>query len=279
MALILFFLAAGSGNNLIFLVVFFLISISLTALYSTNRNVEIVDILSVQSSPGFAEETVGLSVRLQNKSSRLQSSALEFCIKNKNQKTEITKKLELLPKEIKNFDFSFNFRRRGWNKVPQITLESSFPFGILRAWKYFDEERPVLVFPARKGRKEFPQQARGHEQQNTSGVFRDHRTFQSADSLSRIDWRASARRQQLLIKNFEVPENPALNFSWEQSDPSLSFEQRISQLALWIDLAEKGQEKYSLQIGPKIFEINRGASHWYKCLEYLALLEEKDFLL
>lgn len=277
MALILFFLAAGSGNNLIFLVVFFLISISLTATYSANRNVENIDILSVKSTPGFAEETAGLSVRLKNKSSRLQSLELEFCIREEKHKTEIMKRLGIQPKEIKNFDFSLNFKKRGWNKVPQITLGSSFPFEILRAWKYFNEERPVLIFPARKGRKEFPLQARGHEQQSTSGVFRDHRLFQSADSLSRIDWRASARRQQLLIKNFEVPENPALNFSWEQSDPSLSFEQRISQLALWIDLAEKGQEKYSLQIGPKYFDINRGASHWYKCLEYLALLEEKDF--
>ncbi len=49
MALVLFFLAVGYANNLIYIFVFFLISVAFTGVFITNRNVDGVELVSLQA--------------------------------------------------------------------------------------------------------------------------------------------------------------------------------------------------------------------------------------
>ncbi len=88
----------------------------------------------------------------------------------------------------------------------------------------------------------------------------------------RIDWRASARRQELLVKNFEEMEKPSLRFSWEQTENIVSAEDRISQLCLWVDLADRQGHAYSLELGPHATGMDRGPAHRKACLKILAMI-------
>lgn len=276
MILVLFFLAAGYGNNLVFLVVFFLISICVTIVYWTNRNVDKTRIEAVQGVSGFAGEGCTVQVRIKNKSARVPAESLRCLYTLEKSKSLAVDNIVIPPGKTAVLGFQVVYSRRGRQFLPRITLESQFPVGLLRAWKVFQDTAKIVVYPERNGTSQFPQEEQGREQLQIAGVFRDHRLFQSADPVSRIDWRASARRQELLVKNFEEPQQSALHFTWEQTEHLSDFEARISQLALWVDRAEKSHQVYSLQLGSEFMEAGRGPLHWQRCLEALALLQEED---
>lgn len=228
MALVLFFLAVGYANNLIYIFVFFLISVALTSVLITNKNVDGVEIENIYGENLFAEERSALVVHLKN-----------------------------------------HFTAPAWNLV--VFFEKTEERAELSSLN-----PASLVYPAKKGDPQFPQKSYGSEDLKNSGLFRDHREYQSSDSTMRIDWRASARRQELLVKNFEEMEKPSLRFSWEQTSHLTDFESRISQLCLWIDEAEKRGHAYSLDLNNIKTPLERGPSHWKTCLESLAILNSGD---
>ncbi|WP_374031610.1 DUF58 domain-containing protein [Bdellovibrio bacteriovorus] len=268
MALTLFFLAVGYANNLIYIFVFFLISVAFTGILLTNKNMDVVQVEGLENEELFVGEEGLLRISLENPSVTPAWDVEAVLGKDKNtlRKTSI--------KPLSHGDLQIPYRpgKRGWVKLPRITLQSTYPFGLLRAWKYMTSQDSVLVYPARLGEKQFPTDAVAGEGQQATGLFRDHRGFQSADSLSRIDWRASARRQDLLVKNYEEPEKPALHFRWEQTESLSDLEMRISQLCLWVDEAERQGFQYSLSVGPQEIKQNKGPHHREACLTVLALL-------
>ena len=94
--------------------------------------------------------------------------------------------------------------------------------------------------------------------------------------MRRIDWRASARRQELLVKNLEENNKAPLVFKWEFTTHLGDFEQRISQLCLWVDEAERRGHQYALSVGDSLVEMDNGIAHWKKCMRVLSLLQPAD---
>ncbi|UXR65770.1 DUF58 domain-containing protein [Bdellovibrio bacteriovorus] len=272
MALVLFFLAVGYANNLIYIFVFFLISVAVTGILLTNKNMDIVRVEGIESPELFAKEEGRVRVDLENNSDIPAWEVEAVFAKSK----DLTERISLAPKSQESLFLRFTPLSRGYISLPRITLQSVYPFGLLRAWKYAVSEQKILIFPQRRGDVEFPVDSVSGEGMQQSGLFRDHRTFQSADPLSRIDWRASARRQELLVKNYEEPEKPALSFSWEQTAYLEDPESRISQLCLWVDQAAKQGYSYSLTVGSKEHGKNSGAAHRQECLKTLALLQTEN---
>ncbi|MNL22953.1 hypothetical protein D3C87_1443170 [compost metagenome] len=239
----------------------------------TNRNVNAVSFVRLKGSDIFCEEPGIVKVTFRNK-----SNSAVWELESAFEKQEISQDRFSLQagKEI-DVSIYFSSNKRGLNPAPRILLQSRFPFGLLRAWRHFRPDEAILVFPERKGLSLFPEGSLNSDILQNLGLFRDHRVYQSGDSIRRIDWKASARRREILIKNFEEPEKPALEFQWEQTE-GLDFEDRISQLAYWVDEAEKSGFNYSLSVGRFQQGSNHGRAHWWRCLEILALLQAKDVL-
>jgi Uncharacterized conserved protein (some members contain a von Willebrand factor type A (vWA) domain) len=273
MALILFFMAMGYSNNLIFIFFFFLISVAITGMVVTNRNVNAVIFQRLKGQEVFAGETGVVKVTFLNRS----KSAVWELESSFDKDGEFSPNFSISP--LKEVDVAVHFisEKRGLIEVPRLLLQSRFPFGLLRAWRHFRPEEKVLVFPELRGVSLFPEGAMNSDMIKNMGLFRDHRVYQAGDNVRRIDWKASARRQETLVKNYEEPEKPALEFTWDQTE-GLDFESRISQLALWVDEAETRGFSYGLSVG-KFKEAHRsGKPHWTRCLEILANLEPKDLL-
>lgn len=268
MALVLFFMAVGYANNLIYIFVFFLISVGFTGILVTNRNIQDLQFENIKGTDIFANEDSELTLEIKNTSARDA-----WDVEARLEKTDIAStKTPVAPLAHEEFKIQFMCSHRGLQPLPRIVLESTFPFGLLRAWKVHKPETEILIYPERKGSQNFPQDAIAGEGSQNQGLFRDHRTFQTADPVSRIDWKASARRQELLVKNFEEPEKPTLHFFWEQTSHLANHEDRISQLALWVDAAEKTGHTYSLSVGTQDIPPSRGLLHWRDCQGTLALL-------
>lgn len=273
MSLVLLMMAMGYGNNLIYLSVFALISVAFCSMYVTNENVRRLDVGLSRFGPIFSGEDNAVSIRVTN-SSGSDSHDLSLSLAGTKNQTPL-----FVASSRKSMGTPIVWRplRRGLTRFPRVKLESRFPFGLLRSWKNCDEQTQVIVVPERKGDPQFPSLEGAGLERGSLGLFRDHRPFQSTDSPRRVDWRATAKYQELLVKNFEGSEKVPLHFSWEQTKGLSNFEARLSQLSLWLSRAEDMGFSYSLRLGTTQFPEAQGMEHLRQCLEKLALAVEGDF--
>jgi len=103
--------------------------------------------------------------------------------------------------------------KRGWQAMGTVTLSSSYPFGIFRAWSPLRFDCKVLVYPRpSKHCVPLPVPSEGNlakarpRSVNRSGKdeFNGIRDYQPGDSLRQIHWRAYAKGQGLLSKQYEA---------------------------------------------------------------------------
>lgn len=272
MSLVLFFMAVGYANNLIYIFFFFLTSVAFTGMVVTNRNVQAVGFSRILSGELFAEEEGKLRIELRN-TTTATSYEIEVVTDRKIKdalRSTVTPELESV------VPVAWTPKQRGLQTVPSLRIQGAYPFDLLQAWKVIKEPGRVLVFPARKGVTEFPMGSGAESVAESLGLFLNHKVYQSGDPVRRIDWKASARRNEVLIKKYEEPEKPALNFSWEQTESLPDPELRLSQMAMWIDQAEAQNYVYSMRLGAVQTPSAKGREHWRRCLEILALAKVSE---
>lgn len=272
MALVLLMMAMGYGNNLIYLSVFTLISVAFCSMSVTNENVRRVDVRVIRPAMVFAGENNPVPVQISNDTG-YESFELNLSFPRGQSRTV---PFAASPRKTVNVPIVWVPLRRGIVRLPRLTLESRFPFGLLRSWKNEEVTEEWIVSPERRGNPQFPTPDSAGREKGNLGLFRDHRPFQSTDSPRRVDWRATAKSQDLLVKNFEGSEKVPLHFDWEQTRSLPDFESRLSQLCLWLSKAEELGFSYSLLLGEFHSGESQGTDHLRRCLETLALLNEKD---
>jgi len=279
MSFILLLMAIGYSNNVIYFYVFALIGVAMVSMFVTNQNVARCEIKAVQLPKLYANELITASLSIKNLG---QSDSHFIELSFRGEKKEVSNLNKIKAKTERIAPVPFRPPQRGWNSLPKLELSSPFPFGLLRAWKLklFNEE--ILVYPERKGVLEFPSASSLNDPTEKFGLFRDHRPYQSTDSPKHIDWKASSKGtdpyQKLLVKNFEGSEKPALMFDWEQTRDSGKFEDRLSQLSLWISKADEMGYEYSLSVAGFHTDSSSGSKHFEKCMKHLSLLREEDFI-
>lgn len=265
LALVQLIMAITAQNNLIYLFVFTEVSIALASMFFSNSNIHRAQLASMEAMTCFANEESWVEIQLKN-----TKPSYQLYLKWSFQKNG---SYPLLPSSHQ-IQIPWTPRRRGLQALPKLVIESTFPFGLLRCWKVIRSKKEVLVLPERKGNASYPSSTRGDSTVDQLGLFHDIRKFQRGDWPRRIDWRASQRSQQMMIRRYEEESAVQLDFSWEQTAHLKDIEERISQLALWIDIAERQGAHYSLRVGSWNSGRYRGPQHWQKCFEFLALIDE-----
>lgn len=269
MVLILFFLAAGYANNLIYAFFFFLVSMGMIGAIFTNRNIDRLQLQVLEKPRVFAKELNQVPVKILNEGATT-TWELELHFTKKGDLTQIP---QIPGLDVLLCSVSWAPSQRGIATLPALTLASRFPLGLLRAWKVHSSPISIVVFPERRGVPHFPSSSYNTRANDPTGLFKEHRSYQSTDSARRIDWRASVRRQELLVKTQENHNKSALIFSWDQTADLQDPEARLSQLALWIDQAEKRGHPYALLLEDLKFPSNQGQDHYTKCMTTLALMD------
>jgi len=168
--------------------------------------------------------------------------------------------------------------RRGRVPLARYTVATRHPLGLFRAWSVVHGEHHAIAWPAPAARGRTPPGVAtdtGGAQDRAQGEhdFAGLRPFQPGDSLRRIAWKAYARGQGLLTKQYAGTDVVSHIFDWE-SLPALGTEARLAQICRWVIDAHERGEAYGLRLPGMTIEPNLGPAQRERCLNALALYED-----
>lgn len=169
---------------------------------------------------------------------------------------------------------------RGRLDPGRITVSTTYPLGLFRAWSYPHPPLSCLVYPkpiASQLPTAEPAAHTGYRQGNDGDEdFVGLRPRQPSDPTRHIAWKAAARntgQQPLLVKQFAGGAAQELWLDWRLTSAQ-DTETRLSILAGWVLAAEEKQTRYGLRLPNGERQPAQGKAHCDACLELLALYDE-----
>ena len=183
------------------------------------------------------------------------------------------------PGETQPAELVLATEQRGRLAPGRLALTTVYPLGFFRSWRYEPTDETGIVYPVPLGTLPLPTGpsltadvpagagARGDD-------YTGARPYQTGESQRHVDWRAVARGQPLLVKQFSGAGSRRLWFEYSSVDALNDVEAKLSQLCRWIVDAEQEGFAYGLRLPGFEAEPARGSTHYHRCLSALALFDE-----
>ncbi|MGN8157067.1 DUF58 domain-containing protein [Salinisphaera sp. RV14] len=263
--------ATNYGNNLAFTLTFWLAAAALVSMHRAHRNLAGLALAEVQAAPVFAGETACFVIELASHARPVRRG-----LHVAGGATDIGRALAVDRERAGQASIAVPTHGRGRLNCPRLTISSRYPMGLFRCWSHAAPSARVLVYPApidRLGPAAMAQAGdEGHTEPARAGeaLFAGHRRFQTGDSRRRIDWKASARTDDLIITEHHDTRAPSHWFDYATLD-ALAPEARLSQLAYWVVEADRHGAVYGLRLPRQTLGPATGTAHRRDCLEALAL--------
>ncbi|WP_158583422.1 DUF58 domain-containing protein [Salinisphaera sp. Q1T1-3] len=260
--------ATNYGNNLAFVLTFWLGAVGLVSMHRAHRNLSGLTLDEIQAAPVFAGDTARLNLVFTRRARRdrrrlgitLGSTATRF--------------FDVGPHTTVEIDLPTT--RRGRLALPTMRLESRYPLGLFRCWTQLAPDVSVMVHPRPHGDSATPTgPADGAVESSPHGgnetEFAGLRAYRDGDPARDIDWKHSARRPHLLVRERARSGGaPSACFDYGALD-HLALEARLSQLALWIVEADAAGRRYELVLPEARYGPDQGPRHRRVCLDALAV--------
>jgi uncharacterized protein (DUF58 family) len=271
--------AASSQNSaVIYLLLFLLASVFLVSIPQALINITGVTPRVESVKPTFAGDDVSLPVEITN-SSRATRYRIEVVLPDAD---KTRGHLDCIPRESADrLAFRFPARHRGEHKIGMLDLTSCYPLGFVRASRRFVSNQTYLVYPKPSGNPQLPtsrprfadnwvQQGLGH-----GDDFAGVRPYVRGESQRHIDWKAVARGQPLMTKQFVAEAKGAVSLDFSEL-PFDDVEERLSQLALWVIEAERVRQPYGVRLPGIEISPALGQMHFHRCLRALSLFRPTE---
>lgn len=275
--LLLLLLLIGSinyGNNLAFSLTFLLAGLGVVAMLHTWRNLAGLELIAGTNKPIFAGQTAGFELHLTNNRNserpniKLQTSKQNWATTDLDSSSRDT---------IKLFQES---TKRGVLNLERVTISTSYPLGLLRAWSYVALDTSCLVYPKpASNRPPSTSSDYDHSSSGDKGVGVDDfigiRAYRSGDTPKQIHWKAVASERGLQTKQFGGDRADRVWLEW-QSMPGTDVEERLSRLCRGVLDACDQEQEFGLRIPGAEIEPSHGQAHRHNCLAALAMHEETE---
>ncbi len=266
-------LLVGSINyaaQLGFALTFLLAGLGLAAMVHTTRNLARLAVSAGRPEPVFAGEAAQFRLLLDNRARHDRPALL---VRHLASGAQVV--LDLPAGRLGEAVLPVPAARRGWLALSRVMIETRFPLGLFRAWSYVQPELRCLVYP-RPERAPLPapapDDAAGATRAQAQGTddFSGLRGYQPQDPPRHVAWKAVARADLMLTKQFSGASSAQMWLDWDAL-PSLDTEQRLSRLAGWVLAAEQSGARYGLRLPGVQIAPDRGEAHRGACLQALAL--------
>ena len=273
-AFVLVLLLIASINyslSLGYLLTFLLASMGGIAMFHTFRNLVRLAVSPGKVEPVFAGETARFSIVLANptlpryavgiKRAQIRDAEPEFG--DAEEKSSAT------------FQIPMRAVKRGYLKCGRLEIFTEYPIGLFHAWSYVDFGMTCLVYPQPDpgaGALPLDMRARGEGNVPVRGdeEFQSLRAYRAGDTPRQIAWKALARGQGLLVKEFGSTASADLWLDYDALH-GLSMEERLGRLTWWVMEAERTQMPYGLKLVDRSIRPMLGPRHRDDCLQALAL--------
>ena len=274
-AVLAFVMLIGSmnyNNSLGFSLTFLLGSLGIVGILHTYRNLLHLSVNVGPITPVFCGEDLRVPVILENYQYPPRYSVRLFFPQHSQQKVVVT---DVPANHWICIEPMLSTQTRGRHPLERMTLQTIFPLGMFRAWAHAQVDTHYLVYPKPDNQNELPRESLYHfnlagDRGKGSDDFAGLRNYHVGDSLHHVHWKALAREQGLLTKQFGGDRAEELWLDWE-SLPELDVEARLSRLTRWVLDAESMKYSYGLRLPNKQIPLGQGPEHKHRCLEALAL--------
>ena len=267
-------LLTGSINyalSLGFVLTFLLAGAGLVGMVHTARNLARIAVSTGRAVPVFAGESAQFRLYLDGRAPFDRPAILVRHVSSGSQLV-----LDIPAGGVAEAVLAVPAARRGWLAFGRVMLETRFPLGLFRAWSYVEPDARCLVYP-RPERSPLPEPGAdtlaGNQRALAAGNedFASLRAYQRSDSPRHVAWKAYARSDDMLTKQFSGEAASELWLDWNLLPAGLNVEQRLSRLAGWVLAAEKSGAHYGLRLPATEIAPARGEAHAATCLQALAL--------
>jgi uncharacterized protein (DUF58 family) len=214
--------------------VFLLAGLGIVAILHTFRNLALLEIRPGRSEPVFAGELARFALVLHNRRPDARTSLRLYF------NPEVQLEVDIGAQASASASLGVLAAARGWLPMPRVTIETTWPLGLVRAWSYAVPDLNCLVYPA-PAAKAPPLPWGGDAAQGTTrdgrgaDDFSGLRKHQVADAPRHIAWKAVARQNgPLLTKLFSGATAQQIWLDWNTLPDATDSEQRLSILARWM---------------------------------------------
>ena len=273
MALMLLAMLLGGlnyNNNPALLLAFILIAVAHNSLVHAHLTMSGLRLMALHAEPVTAGKPLVLRLAFEASGNR-QRSGIELRAGDEESF------LDLAPGERGEITIALPTLRRGWLSPGRLRLSTVRPFGLARAWSWLRPDTRLLVYPTPESAAvPLPDPGGDGQSRRTrnQGEQPHHlRDYRAGDGQRQIAWKASARADRLLVREYESTANRELELDWYTLG-ALSHEARIRRLARWVLEAERLGSRYRLRLPSALIGPGTGPEHRHACLRALALMPD-----
>lgn len=327
------FAAWNTGNNLLFLILSFLASALIVSFFAGNLCLRKLDVKMRFPDTVFAGEPTPILVSLINRKLVFPTFSVVAEVRGKEREQSVlydeilaivpekwAKRIASPPIVKHTLDYFMRVSRRSEaeNRVEHVfpdrgrfiikdfELSTRFPFGFFRHRRRLSAQKvEIVIFPKLIDFDEetidLPLEV-GKLVTNKKGLGQDLlalRDYQPMDDLRRVDWKATARVQRLIVREFSAEDDtrvtvyfdPRFQAEGEVKPLSLRekleaeqkgdksaliserFENGVSMTASLLGNFTEQQAEIRLIVGEEIGEFGIGREHLHECLKRLALAQ------
>ncbi len=259
-------------NSLVFALAFLLASLFMVAMLHTYRNLSGLNLVSGPVQPAFAGEEAEFTIVLKRLGDRTYES-LQL-----GWDSSLLTSASLVTEEERRVRIFVKAKRRGRFNPGRFLLQSNYPLGLFRAWSWVDLDMHALVYPKPIPGGEIPSSTTTSQEEGEL-VLRDGaedfyglREYQPGDAIRHIAWRAYARSETLMTKQFAAYADRRIWLEWEHFS-GLDRESRLSRLCYWVLQLNGRNDEYGLRMPGIEIMPGRGEAHRDEVLKALALFE------
>jgi uncharacterized protein (DUF58 family) len=258
------------NNNPALLLVFLIAGVANNSLVHAHLILSGIRLRSLHADPVFAGEPMRLKLRFEADGAR-ERPGLELL------QDGARADFGIAAGEEPEVQLDIPTTQRGWLSPGRMRLSTLRPFGLARAWSWLRPDTRLLVYPTPEVNAPALPAALGDGDSPRSRAHGEQphhlREYRAGDMPRQIAWKASARADKLLVREYESAVARDVLLDWNAL-PDLAHEARIRRLARWVLDAERSGSQYALRLPGQRIPAGRGADQRHACLRALALMPD-----
>lgn len=215
------FAAINTGNNLLYLLLGWVLSLILASGVMSEQVLRGLAVTRIPPREIFAGQPFLMGIALRNLKKRLSSFSIE--IEDLTHDRTLDKKcyfLKIPAGKAQTATYRQILPRRGLYRFHGVRVGTRYPFSLFAKSRIIEKASEVVVFPAispvilpAASRDHFGEEALARI--GRRGEFHGLREFREGDDQHDVHWRSSAHRGRLMVREFEAESHRRVNIIFD----------------------------------------------------------------